>query len=103
VADAYMMKHIVHDWSDDHCVTIFKHCRKNMLQNGRLLVLELVVPSDPTMHFSKILDLEMLVMTHGGRERTEREFAALFDRAGFKLARIVPTPQGTCVIEGRPV
>ncbi|HVS20845.1 MAG TPA: methyltransferase, partial [Pyrinomonadaceae bacterium] len=58
-----------------------------------------VVPPGSEMHFSKFMDLNMLVMT-GGRERTEAEFCALYERAGFLLTRIVPTESPFSVIEG---
>ena len=98
-ADGYMMKHIVHDWSDDHCVRLFQNVRKALAPGGRLLVLEMVVPPPGQPHMSKLLDLEMLLMTEGGRERTEAEFAALFAKSGFKLEKVHQTPAGTCVIE----
>lgn len=101
-AHAYMMKHIIHDWSDAHCLKLLGHCRKGIAPDGRLLILELVVPPGPELHFSKILDLEMLVMTTGGRERTEPEFASLLSRTGFTLHAITPLPSGLSIIEARP-
>lgn len=43
----------------------------------------------------------MLLLMPGGRERTEAEFAALFERAGFTLTRVVPTASPLSVIEAR--
>ncbi len=100
-ADAYIMKHIIHDWSDDEAVAILANIRKVIPATGRLLLVETVIPARNEAHFSKILDLEMLVLTTG-RERTGEEFAALFRRAGFELARIVPTMSMACVIEAKP-
>ena len=97
--DAYVMKHIVHDWDDARCVTILGRCREAMNANGKVLVVESVVPGRGVPSFAKLLDLQMLVTTHGGKERTEHEFADLFARAELKLTRIVPTPYRVSVIE----
>lgn len=70
-ADAYMLSHIIHDWSEPQCLTILGHCRRAMAPGGRVLIIEMVLPNDDTPHFGKILDLMMLVGP-GGRERTKR-------------------------------
>jgi hypothetical protein len=70
-------------------------------KNGKLLVVDSVVPEDSGPHFSKLLDLEMLLMP-GGRKRTESEFRALFARGGFEITRIVPSRRGEGVIAARP-
>jgi hypothetical protein len=100
--DAYMMKNIIHDWSDEHCRTILRLIRDQLPRQGRLLVFELVVTGDSGPTPAKMLDIEMLVMTVGGKERTRGEFAELFASAGLKLARVVETPTPTCVIEAVP-
>ncbi|HEX5109142.1 MAG TPA: methyltransferase [Vicinamibacterales bacterium] len=101
--DAYIMKHIIHDWDDDRSLTILRniHTRLEGRPGGRLILLEAVVPADNTPHLSKLLDIEMMLMP-GGRERTEQEFAALLEAAGFALTRIVPNESMLSVIEGRP-
>lgn len=100
-ADAYLMKHIIHDWSDEESVKILKNIRQKMKPDGKVLLVETVVPAPNEAHFSKFLDLEMLVVTTG-KERTEEEFQALFAQAGFKLDRIVPTISMASVIEASP-
>ena len=100
--DAYIMKHIIHDWDDDHCRTILRPMREKLPRNGRVLVCEMVVTDDPGPTPAKMLDIEMLVMTVGGKERTEAEFAELFASAGLKLNRIVPTARPVAVIEAVP-
>ena len=97
--DAYMMKHIIHDWSDEHCRMILRLVREQLPAEGRVLVCEQVMPDGPGPSPTKMLDIEMLVMTVGGRERTPQEFAALFASAGLKLGRVVTTPTPICVIE----
>ena len=97
-ADAYVMKHIIHDWDDERSIVILKNIARAMNKDGRVLVVEMVVPRGNGPHFGKILDLEMLVAP-GGVERTEAEYVSLFARAGLRLSRIVPTKSPYCVIE----
>lgn len=97
--DAYIMKHIIHDWSDEECVTILGHCHAGMAAGGKVLIVEMVVPERNVPAISKFLDLEMLLFLTG-RERTEAEYRDLLGRAGFELTRIVETPSPYSVIEG---
>lgn len=97
--DAYIMKHIIHDWSDEECVTILNHCRAGMAPRGKILIVEMVIPERNVPAVSKFLDLQMLVFLTGC-ERTEAEYRELLDVAGFELTRIVPTPSAYSVIEG---
>ena len=101
-ADAYLMRHIIHDWDDDEALTILKNCRRAMPADGRVLVIEFVIPPGNDPNFGKLLDLNMFVVP-GGRERTEAEYRRLYTRSGFELTRIVTTARDVSVIEGRPV
>lgn len=100
--NAYILKHILHDWDDKDCRRILKKCRSAIAKNGRLLVIEMLNPPGDTPHYGKFVDLQMLVITKGGRERTEAEYRKLFASAGFRLSRVVPTGSDVCLIEGRP-
>src|ERR1041385_326864 len=100
--DAYIMKWIIHDWDDEKSNTILKNCRSQMTANSKLILVDSVVPETDEPHFSKFIDLNMLVMT-GGKERTEKEFAKLLADAGFKLLRVIPTELPTSIIEAEPV
>ncbi len=100
--DAYQMRHIIHDWTDEQCHTILGHIRKVIPKQGRLLVIEMVIKSRNEYQPAKWLDLNMLVLP-GGRERTEAEYRDMYARAGFRLERVLPTPTEVSVIEGRPV
>jgi len=100
--DAYIMKWIIHDWDDEKSNTILRNCRSRMKANGRLILVDSVVPQTDEPHFSKFIDLNMLVMT-GGKERTEKEFAELLAAAGFRLLRVIPTDLPTSIVEAEPV
>lgn len=99
--DAYLLKHILHDWSDEHCHRILRLIREQLPNNGRVVVCELVIPDEPGPAPAKVLDIEMLALTVGGRERTVDEFRRLFESAGLRLERVVPTNTAFCVLEGR--
>ena len=99
--DAYIMKYIVHDWDDDRCVRILSNCCRAARGKGRALVVDTVVPPGNDPHWSKLMDVNMLVLT-GGRERTRDEFAQLFARAGLSLQRAVPTACPLSVLEAIP-
>jgi hypothetical protein len=101
-ADAYLLKHIIHDWDDDEAAAILRSCRRAIAADGRLLVVEMVIPAGNEPHFGKLLDLEMLAIP-GGLERTEEEFRALFASAGFEVTGVIPTQSPVSIIEGRPV
>ncbi len=101
--DAYLLKHVIHDWNDDRALAILKNCHRVMGPDSKLLIIEGVYPpridqSDSSQGAARN-DVNMLVCT-GGRQRSEAEFRSLYDTAGFRLTRIVPTPARVCVIEG---
>jgi SAM-dependent methyltransferase len=97
-ADAILMRHIIHDWDDDKCITILKHCRAALKRGGKVLVVESVVPTGNEPGFVKWLDLTMLVIPEG-KERTEAEYRELFAAAGLQLNRVVRTAGELDVIE----
>ena len=101
--DAYVLKWVIHDWDDEHGVAILGSCRRAMARDGRLLLVERVVPEriDQSADTQGIVlgDLNMLLWT-GGRERTAAEYRALLASGGFTLARIVPTATQLSIIEG---
>lgn len=97
--DCYLLKHIVHDWSDQHCRTLLGNIAAAMDPAGRVFVIETVMPETPGPHPAKFMDVNMLAMTEGGSERTETEFAELFASAGLKLITIHPTPGPMSVVE----
>jgi hypothetical protein len=101
-AELYALKFILHDWDDERCSAILKVCRKAMTPHSRLLIIEIIVPSGNEPHYGKYLDVSMLVLTPGGRERTEEEYAALLSGAGLRLDRHFPTGTDFAVLEASP-
>jgi hypothetical protein len=96
--DAYIMKHIIHDWDDKEAIAILKNCRGAIKEGGKVILIESVIPKGNEPSLAKFGDLVMMLIP-GGRERTADEFAALFEAAGFRLERIIPTESPMCVIE----
>ncbi len=97
-ADAYVLRHIIHDWDDAEAVSILRNCCEAMNSGGRILVVETVIPPLNEPCFGKWLDLMMLIV--GGRERTAEEYERLFAQAGLTLSRIVPTTHEVSIVEG---
>jgi len=98
-ADAIIMKHILHDWDDDSATRILQACHRALGPRGRVLIVDPVVPPGNAPHYGKLLDLEMLVLTPRGRERTKAEFARLLRGAGFRLSRVVTTHSPLSIVE----
>jgi hypothetical protein len=98
-ADAYIMKHIIHDWPDEACTKLLEACRQGVNAGGKLLVVDSVIQQDNEFSPAKFLDLQMLIFP-SGRERTEPEFRKIFEAAGWKLSRIIPTTAGDSIVEG---
>jgi len=97
-ADAYLMGHILHDWDDTRALQILKVCRNAMRPGTKLLVLDAVIHGGP-QDFGTLMDLEISLL-FGGRDRTEPEFAELFQQAGFTLNRVIPTRSSISIVEG---
>ncbi len=98
--DAYILRHIIHDWSDEDAISILTNCKKAMNPGGKVLVVEAVIPPGNDPHPFKWLDLTMLMI--GGKERTKEQFEAIFSKAGLKLARIIPVTPAISIVEGVP-
>jgi SAM-dependent methyltransferase len=98
-ADLYLLSGVIHDWGNQAAERILKNCRNAMRPDGKVLVVECVVPDGHEPSFSRLLDLNMMVMT-GGRERTEFEFRELFDAAGLRLNKVIPTVSPLSILEG---
>jgi hypothetical protein len=89
-ADGYVLKLILHDWSDEQALRILRVVRAAMRPDSRLLILDAVIPPGDAFDQAKVLDVQMLALT-GGRERTQEDFEKLLDAAGLRLHEIVRT------------
>jgi hypothetical protein len=99
-SDAYIMKMILHDWNDEECVKILSNIRKASPAGGRVLIVEHVVPGPDIPHFSKLFDIHMMCALTG-RERTEKEYRELLEKAGLQYVQTHYPPSRTIgVIEG---
>lgn len=97
-ADAYLMRHIIHDWNDTQCLTILRQIHHAAPAGATLLLAESIIAPGNEPDFAKLLDLTMLVIP-GGQERTEEQYKKLLHAGGFELIRIVPTAADISVIE----
>lgn len=101
-ADTYLMRHIIHDWTDEQSVQILSNIRKVLPANGRVLLVEFAVGAANQSSLGKDADMIMLAFP-GGMERTSEEYGELFQKSGLRLAKVVPTKCAVSVFEGRPV
>jgi hypothetical protein len=101
-AEAYLLRHVIHDWTDEQSVQILSNCRKVIPLHGRILLVEFSVPTANEASLGKDADMIMLAFP-GGMERTETEYRVLLEQSGFRLSKVTPTQSAVCVIEGRPV
>lgn len=99
-ADAYIMANVIQNFDDDHGVVILNNCRRAMKEGGRVLVVECVIPGPNEPHLGKLADIEIFIMTDGGRERTKQEYQALYEAAGLRVRRVVPTDSPWSIVEG---
>jgi hypothetical protein len=97
-ADVYVLKRILHDWSDEVCINILRNCRNAMRPGGRVLVIDTVIPPGNRPHGGKVLDI-MMMASLPGRERTEADFRKLFVQAGLQLSRVIATPVALSITE----
>jgi hypothetical protein len=100
--DLYLLKQILHDWDDAHCLVLLKNIHRAARSQSKLLVVEMVVPDKPEPSLVPLMDLAMLVLL-GGRERSGQDFASLLGRAGYRIERIIPTAGLFSVIEAARV
>lgn len=99
--DTYVLKRILHDWGDDDAKRILAQVHRAAASGSRLFVLDAVMAPGNAPDFAKLLDLQMLVFTTGGRERTRPEWEALLDATGFTLERVVDTKAPIAILEAR--
>lgn len=99
--DTYVLKNVIHDWPDDRAVDILSQVARAMAPSGKVLVVEQLVtpPGTQKLNLVKIIDMIMMCLTEGGRERTEAEYAEILKRSGLRLERVVATPSQVEILE----
>jgi hypothetical protein len=112
-ADVYILKHVLHGYQDADAITILRNWRSVIPEDGRLLVIEIVLPplvseADPQLEGRLMSDLNMLVVT-GGKERNEREWRTLLETTGFALRHVYPVngdvimTRNVAILEAKPI
>ena len=97
--NAYVLMFVVHNWDDERAIKILKNCHQAMAEDGRLLLVEMIMPKGNDPFIGKLVDIESLLITPGGYERTEAQYRSLLAAAGFKVTKIIPTQTANSVIE----
>ncbi|XP_059452003.1 desmethylxanthohumol 6'-O-methyltransferase-like [Corylus avellana] len=105
-ADAILIKWVLHNWSDEHCIKILENCRKAIPEkSGKVIIVDIVVEKDGNDLFDEtrmVFDLTMMAYTAGGKERTELEWKKLLEEAGFGRYKIIKIPAIQSIIEAYP-
>jgi hypothetical protein len=99
--DAYILKHIVHEWPEYKALEILKNVRGAISNNSKLLLMEFVLPEGKRQHPGKLIDLWLMILI-GGKERTSAQYAELLASAGFRLNRVVMTASSVAIVEAQP-
>jgi hypothetical protein len=100
--DAYLLKWVLMDRSDERAAEVLRRCAEAMAADGRVLVVDMAMPPDNRPSFARVMDLQMMLLFGGGRIRTEAELRGLFAAAGLEVARVLPAPPSpNLVVEGR--
>ena len=98
--DIYILSSIIHGWNDEDSAKILRNCHRAMMDNGKLLLGDVVIPTDNEPFFGKMQDINLMIASDSGRERTKEEFEKLYEMSGFKLTRIIPTQSLGSIVEG---
>jgi hypothetical protein len=98
-SDIYILKNILHNWSEAECITILSNIRDAMPDKGKILVIEMILSEDNAFSYGKLIDIQMMVFMHEGKERTRNEYELLFRKSGLKISAILPTIAPFSIIE----
>jgi hypothetical protein len=99
-ADAYFLRHVLHDWNDEECLKILRNIAARCKAGDRVLIAECVIKAPNTPDLGKLLDMQMLCFLSGW-ERTELEYRVLLESTGFRFTGVVPTDSMISIVEGR--
>ncbi|AWM26219.1 ortho-methyltransferase [Sinorhizobium fredii USDA 205] len=103
-ADCYMLVRVLHDWPDEAALRILQSCRAATPEGSRLLIVEALMPVDPSLgrQTEYLIDMQMMAMFGRARERTEAEYGGLLAEAGFELTKVMPTASPVSILEAAP-
>jgi hypothetical protein len=96
--DAYLVMDVIHDWGDEESISILKNIRRAAPAHAKLLLIEAIVPDDPSPNFTKVLDIHMMTLLTG-RQRTRSEHAKLLADAGFRFEREIDVGGNFSILE----
>ncbi|KAF3974322.1 hypothetical protein CMV_002335 [Castanea mollissima] len=106
-ADAMIIKWVLHNWSDEHCIKILRNCRKAISEKiGKVIIIDIILEKDNNDLFDEtrmVFDLLMITLTLGGKERTELEWKKLLEEGGFPRYKIIKIPTMPSIIEAYPM
>jgi hypothetical protein len=91
-ADAYLLKHILHDWDDARARRILDVVRAAMDPGARLILVELITERNDSRGLGALSDVQMMTVCSEGRERSRAELETLLQQSRFRLRRIIPSP-----------
>jgi hypothetical protein len=97
--DAYILMFVLHNWDDSRATRILQNCHQVMPLHGKLLLVEMIMPPGNDPFVGKFIDLESLLITPGGYERTTLQYQSLLESAGFRMTRIIATRTANSIIE----
>ncbi|GAB4839065.1 hypothetical protein Ancab_039877 [Ancistrocladus abbreviatus] len=90
--EAIWLKWVLHTYDDDHCIKLLKNCYKALPDNGKVIVVDIVVPDNPETslyaQFAFVSDVSMMTLKAAGKERTLKEFWSLANAAGFTTVKL---------------
>jgi hypothetical protein len=95
----YLLLFLIHNWNDKDAVKILQNCRQSMTQEAKLLLIEAIMPIGNEPFVGKLIDIQSLLTTPGGYERTETQYRQLLYQAGFEIKKIIPTQSSNSIIE----
>jgi O-methyltransferase domain/Dimerisation domain len=98
--EAYLLSRVIHDWDDERAIALLSRCHQAMQPEGKVLLVERVILTGSTPQVLVLeSDVQMLVLSSGGKERTDAEYRALLNAAGFEFTRLIPVLPPFFVIE----
>jgi ubiquinone/menaquinone biosynthesis C-methylase UbiE len=103
LGDTYLLGHVIHNWDDEQSLRILRVIRDVIPARGRLLIIEMPLPDDDSPHRGKDLDIRLLTLHPGGRERSQAQYRALLARAGFRFAGMTALAREEYLIAASPV